>query len=214
MAHCRSISNNYAKAIEQSGVKRVVHLSSIGAHLDKGTGLILAHYDAERTLGNLQDVAITFMRPVAFYYNLYGFLDGIKKTGTMASNYGAEDKVAWVSPIDIAAAVAEEIVTPMVGRKVLYVASEELTCNEIAGILGAAIGKPELKWIVVPNEQMQSGLQTVGMSKAIAAGLVEMNATLHSGELFQDYYLNRPKALGKVKMKDFAKEFAGAFNQK
>ena len=39
------IANNYAKAIEQSGVKRVVHLSSIGAHTDKGNGQLAAHYD-------------------------------------------------------------------------------------------------------------------------------------------------------------------------
>jgi uncharacterized protein YbjT (DUF2867 family) len=91
------IANNYATAVEQSGVKRLVHLSSIGAHLEKDSGLILLHHDAERTLDRLSGVAITFMRPVAFYYNLYGFMQGIKTTGMIASNYGGEDRVAWVS---------------------------------------------------------------------------------------------------------------------
>jgi uncharacterized protein YbjT (DUF2867 family) len=213
MEYCRMIAGNYALAIQQSGVKRLVHLSSIGAHLDKGAGLILVHHNAEVILNDLSDVAITYMRPVAFYYNLYRFSDAIKKTGIIASNYGAEDRVAWVSPIDIAAAIAEEIGTPRVGRKVVYVASDEPTCNEIAHILGAAIGKPDLKWIVITNEQMQSGLEAFGMPANTAAGLVEMNASMHMGELFQDYYLNRP-VMGKVKLKDFAKEFAVAFNQK
>jgi uncharacterized protein YbjT (DUF2867 family) len=183
MGHCAKITNNYLQAIRESGVRRVVHLSSIGAHLAKGTGLILLHHAAECILNNLSDVAITFMRPVAFYYNLYGFLVPIKKTGMIASNYGAEDRLGWVSPIDIAAAIAEEIVIPAegmvtapAGRKVLYVASEELTCNEIAGILGAAIGKPDLKWIVITDEQMRSNLESAGMTPPIAAGLVEMNA--------------------------------------
>lgn len=213
MTHCRLLGNNFAHAIEESGVKRVVHLSSIGAHLAKESGLILSHHALEGILNPLSDVAITFMRPVAFYYNLYGFLPAIKNTGTIASNYGAEDKLAWVSPIDIAAAIAEEIVTPLAGRKVRYVASEELTCNEIASILGAAIGKPDLKWIVISNEQMQSGLEAFGVAPKIAAGLVEMNASLHRGELFRDYYLNRPKVMGNVKLADFAKEFAVAFKQ-
>ncbi len=213
MAYYSRIGNNYAQAIGQSGVKRVVHLSSIGAHLDKGTGIILGHHNVEGILNNLSNVAITYMRPTAFYYNLYGFLAAIKNTGIIAANYGAEDKVVGVSPIDIAAAIAEEIVTPLTGRKVLYVASDELTCNEIASILGDAIGKPDLKWIIITNEQVQSGLEAFGMPTQIAAGLVEMNASIHSGELFQDYYLNRPQVMGNVKLKDFAKEFATAFKE-
>ena len=213
-AFYRRIANNYVQAIRQSGVKRVVHLSSIGAHLDKGTGLILSHHDVEGILNDLQDVAITFMRPTAFYYNLFGFLAPIKNKGVIASNYGASDMVVWVAPTDIAAAVAEEIVAPPVGRKILYVASDELTGNEVAGILGAAIGKPDLEWVVIPDEQMKSGLEAVGMPKQIAADFVEMNASMHKGELFGDYYRNRPKVFGKVKMKDFAKEFAAAFNQR
>jgi uncharacterized protein YbjT (DUF2867 family) len=189
----------------------VVHLSSIGAHLDKGTGIILAHHEVERILNKLPDAAVTFMRPTVFYYNLYGFLAAIKNTGSIASNYGAEDKVVWVSPTDIAAAIADEIVTPLAGRKVRYVASDEFTCNEVASILGTAIDKPDLKWILITNEQMQNGLEGFGMSKQIAAGLVEMNASMHRGEFFDDYYRNRPQFMGKVKMTDFAKEFASAF---
>jgi uncharacterized protein YbjT (DUF2867 family) len=213
MLYCCRIGNNYLQAIGQSDVKRVVHLSSIGAHLDKGTGLILCHRAVEGILNNLSDIAISFMRPTAFYYNLYGFLGGIKATGMIASNYGAEDEIVWVSPLDIAAAVAEEIVTPPVGRKVRYVASDVLSCNDTASILGAAIGKPDLQWVVITDEQLQSSLEAFGMSKQIASGLVEMNANMHGGAFFDDYYLNKPAVMGNVKLKDFAKEFAAAFNK-
>jgi uncharacterized protein YbjT (DUF2867 family) len=206
------ICNNYAQAIEQAGVKRLVHLSSIGAHLDKGTGLILMHRQAENILNNLNDVAITFMRPVGFNYNLNIFSGVIKATGMMSSNYGAEDIIPWVSPIDIATAIAEEITTPLTGRKVRYVASEELTCNEVAAILGKAIGKPDLKWIVITNEQLQSRYEGFGMNKMLATALVEMQANMHNGPFYDDYYLNKP-TLGKTKMKEFAKEFAIAFNK-
>jgi uncharacterized protein YbjT (DUF2867 family) len=155
---------------------------------------------------------MTFMRPTAFYYNLYAFLPVIKSTGMIASNYGAEDTAAWVSPIDIAAAIAEEIVTPLTGKKVLYVASEELSCNEIASILGKAIGKPDLKWVLISNEQMLSSMEKAGLPASFATGLVEMNGAIHDGLLYADYYRNKPK-LGKVKLTEFAKEFAAAFNQ-
>jgi len=215
LAYYHRVGNNYAQAIQQSGVKRVVNLSTIGGNLEKGSGLLLGAHGVENILNKLSsDVAITHMRPVGFYYNLYGYADLIKKEGFIAANYGADDKIVWVSPIDIAAAIAEEIVTPLAGRKVRYVASDELTGNETASILGAAIGKPDLKWIIITNEQMQTGLEAAGMQPRIAAGMVEMYASLHSGLLSEDYYRNKPAVMGKVKLTDFAKEFAEVFKQK
>jgi len=211
MARWSEIMNNYAEAIQQSGVKRVVHLSSIGAHTDKGMGILIGHYKAEAILNELQDVYITFMRPVGFYYNLLGFIPTIKSMGVIASNYGGDDVKPWVSPIDIAAAIAEELEAPPVHRKVRYVASEEISCNEIASILGEAIGKPDLKWIIIPGEQLQIGMEKAGLPRAIAAGLVEMNEATHNGLLYEDYYRNRP-TLGKVKLRDWAKEFAAVYN--
>ena len=120
----------------------------------------------------------------------------------------------WVSPIDIAAATAEELTTPFTERKYRYVASEELTCNEIAKTIGEAIGKPYLKWSLMSDKDMLSGLKMFKIPQARAEGIVEMNAAQHSGVLFEDYYRNAPKVLGKVKMKDFAKEFAVVYNQK
>lgn len=212
LAYYRRLGNNYATAIEQSGVKRVVNLSSIGAHLEQGSGILLGAHDVEQILNELSSyVAITHLRPTSFYYNLFGYIETIKATGSIAANYGADAKIPWVSPIDIAAVIAEEIATPFVGRKLRYIASEELTGNETARILGAEIGKPDLKWIIISNAQMLGGLESAGMNPQIAAGLVEMYASLHSGLLAEDYYLNQPTVMGKVKLADFAKEFAAAF---
>ena len=215
IAYYRRLGNNYAQAIEQSGVKHVINLSTIGGNLDEGNGILVGAHDVEEILNKLSsEVAITHIRPTSFFYNLYGYVDMIKKEGLIAANYGAEDMIPWVSPTDIAAAIAEEIETLSVDRKVRYVASDERTGNETASVLGAAIGKPDLKWMLITNEQMQSGLEAAGMNPRIAAGLVELYAGLHSGLLSEDYYRHKPKVLGKVKLEDFAKEFAAAFNQK
>ncbi|MEH2087146.1 NAD(P)H-binding protein [Nostoc sp.] len=212
LAYYRRIGNNYTQAIHQSGVKRVVNLSTIGAHLEKGSGILFGAHNVEKILNELSsDVAITHIRPTSFYYNLYGYVDTIKNQGFIAANYGADKIIPWVSPIDIAAVITEELVTPFVGRKVRYVASEELTGNETASILGTAIGNPDLKWRIITNEQMLSSLEGAGMNPQIAAGLVEMYASLYSGLLAEDYYRHKPTVMGKVKLKDFAKEFAAAF---
>ena len=213
-AYYHRLGNNYAEAIRESGVRRVVNLSTIGGNLEKGNGILLGAHDVEEILNQLpSDVSITHLRPTSFFYNLYGYVEMIKNQGFIAANYGAEDIVPWVSPTDIAAAIAEEIATPLAGKKVRYVASDERTCQDTASVLGAAIGKPDLKWIIVTDEQSQNALEAIGMNPRIAAGMVEMYAGFHSGLLAEDYYRQRPKVLGKVKLEDFAKEFAIAFQK-
>lgn len=211
------IGNSYAEAIQQSGVKRVVFLSSIGAHLKENSGIIQRYYEIESILDKLSDVSITFMRPTSFFYNVLAYIPMIKNAGIIAANYGADKMIPWVSPNDIAQAIAEELVTPLDektgNRKIRYVSSEELTGHETAQILGNAIGKPDLKWVLVSDEETLSGLISVGMQPKIAVGLVEMYAGLYNGLLGEDYERNRPAVMGKTKMAEYTKEFAAVYNQ-
>ena len=212
LAYYQKLGNNYAEAIKQSSVKRVINLSTWGAHLEKGNGILSGAHDVEQILNKLPaDVAITHMRPTSFYYNLLGYAGMIKAQGIIAANYGADHVISWVSPIDIAAAIAEELEIPFTGRKIRYVASEELTGNETARILGEAIGKPDLKWVLISDEEAEKGLLGVGISPKIAAGLTEMYAGLHSGLIAEDYYRHKPTAMGKLKLKDFVQGVAAAF---
>lgn len=214
VAAMTEIGNNYKQAIEQSGVKRVVYLSGIGAHTDQDNGNLIFHYNIENILKQLpKDVSIKFMRPAGFYTNLLRFIKTIKTQGVIVSNYGGEEKEPWVSPIDIAAAIAEEIEKPFDDRIVRYIASDEVSPNEIAGILGEAIGKPELKWTAISDEQLLNDMLSIGMNPQVAKGLVEMQASQRSGLLYEDYYRHKP-TLGKVKLTDFAKESATVYNQK
>jgi len=206
------LAHTFVRAIQQSGVKRIVHLSSIGAHTDKGNGILAFHYHVEQILNQLPaDVAIRFMRPVGFYYNLLSFIPVIKSQGAIISNYDGDDKEPWVAPADIASAIAEQITQPFRGRTIQYVASDELSPNEVAAILGKAIGQPALKWIAIPDEQLLSGMVGMGVNAITARGLVEMNASRRGGRLYEDYNRHRP-VLGKTKMTEFAKDFATAYS--
>jgi uncharacterized protein YbjT (DUF2867 family) len=213
-AFTRKIGDNYAEAIQKSGVKRVVFLSSIGAHLEQNSGIIQRYNEIETVLNKLENAAITFIRPASFFYNLLAYIPMIKSQGRIATNYGADQMIPWVSPNDIAAAIAEEIISLLDGKKVRYVSSEELTGNETASIIGSAIGKPDLKWFLISDQETLNGLINIGMQPKIAQGLVEMYAGLYNGLLSEDYYNNKPAAMGKVKLTEYAKEFARIFNQK
>jgi uncharacterized protein YbjT (DUF2867 family) len=213
-AFTRNIGNSYAEAIAKSGVKKMVFLSSIGAHLEKNSGIIQRYNEIEAVLNTLSDVSITFMRPTSFFYNVLAYIPMIKNIDAIAVNYGADKMIPWVSPLDIASAIAEEITTPANGRKIRYVTSEELTGYETAKILGTAIGKPDLKWILTSDEESLNGLIQAGMQPKIATGLIEMYAGLYNGLLAEDYNRNKPAVFGKTKMTDYAKEFAAIYYQK
>ncbi|MFT3934830.1 MAG: NAD(P)H-binding protein [Chitinophagaceae bacterium] len=213
IAEITKIGHNYKEAIEASGVKRIIHLSSIGAHTNKGNGMLLFHYNVENILQQLPaDVSIKFMRPVGFYYNMYAFIPTIKAQGAIFSNYGGDEKEPWVSPLDIAAVIAEEFELPFAGRSIRYIASDEVSPNEVAAILGEAIGKPEIKWVQISDEQLLNNMLSAGMNPNTAKGMVEMNAGRRKGTLYADYH-QHPPVLGKVKLKEFAKDFAKAFQR-
>lgn len=207
------IGENYRNAVEQSGVKKIVHLSSIGAHMDQGNGILIFHHNVEQILRQLpEDIGIKFIRPVGFYTNMFSFIRDIKTKGAITSNYGGDQKEPWAAPSDIAEAVAEEILKPFGGRTVRYVASDEVSPNEVAVALGQAIGQPDLTWNAIPDEELLNTWLGIGFNPQIAHGFVEMQASQGTGKLYEDYYQHRPE-LGKVKLKDFAQQFAAAYNK-
>ncbi len=206
------IGNNYKTAIEKSGVKKIVHLSSIGAHTDKGIGILVFHYNVERMLRQLpNDVAIKFIRPVGFYINMFSFVQSIKYKGAIISNYGGDKKEPWVSPLDVAQVIAEEMDKSFSGRTVRYVASDEVSPNEIATAFGKEIGKPDLEWKVISDNELLTNWLKIGFNEQVAKGFVELQASQGTGMLYEDYY-EHPPILGKVKLTDFAKEFAAVYH--
>ncbi len=66
------------------------------------------------------------------------------------------------------------------------------SCYEITHIVdGAAINKPELKWLTFTDEQMGEGLEMSGIPTRIVANLVELVASFHNAILPKLYKLKR-----------------------
>lgn len=200
----------YAEAINKTGVKRVVLLSSYGAHLPSGTGFISGSYRTEQIFIGIKHIDLTLLRPTYFYYNLLHFTDMIRNAGFIGAVYGGEDRLAMVSPRDIATAAAEELQMVDNVARIRYINSDERTCNEVARILGKAIGIPGLKWHTFPKGQVVQTMLQNGMPENAARNLVELGEALHTGKLLEDYEWNKPVP-GKVKIEEYANEFAEIF---
>jgi uncharacterized protein YbjT (DUF2867 family) len=210
-AYHQRIGGNYAQAIQQAGVQRVVQLSSWGAHRSEGIGGIIGTHDVEEILAKVPGIALTHLRATSFYYNMFSFVGMIKAAGIIGVNYDGNTRVAFVHTLDIASAAADELTTPATnGRHVRYVASDERTANEVAQVFGAAIGRPDLQWVGFTNEQMQENLVRAGVPGSRVGDIVDIYASIGNGTLGEDYWQHRP-TLGQVKLEDFAQEFAAAF---
>ena len=213
-AHIGQIGENYAAAIKASGVKYVVNLSSIGAHLPDGVGPVTGLYRVEKALSSLTDVNIKHLRPPYFYTNLLANIGMIKGMGIIGANFSvAEGKFPIVAPVDIAAVAAEELLSlSFKGHSVRYFASDEVSTDKIASVIGAAIGKPDLKWVAFTDEQALGGMIQAGLPEEIAKNYAEMNHSIQTGEMFADYFKNPSAVTGKVKLEEFAKTFAAIYN--
>lgn len=130
----------------------------------------------------------------------------------MGSNFGGPGLVLpIVDTADIAAAAFEALHNLNFSRTtVQYIASDEVTSDQIAEAIGQAIGKPNLKWVVFSNEQALSGMLQNGLSQEVAGNYTELGEAIQNGLMMEDYQKNKPK-LSKVKLADFAKAFAAAY---
>jgi hypothetical protein len=138
----------------------------------------------------------------------------VKHMNIIGSNFGGDDfKLVVADPSDIAEVAAEELLNHnFKGHTVRYIASDERNTNDIAKVLGTAVGKPALPWVVFTNDQALQGMIQAGLPKEIATNYENMGNSLHTGSMSEDYWRNRPSALGKTKLEDFAKVFAEVYN--
>ena len=207
------IGKNYAKAIEANQIKYVVNLSSIGAHLSEGAGPISSLNKVEAELNSLSDVNIKHLRPSYFYYNFFGYIDMIKNMGIIGSNFSVPpNRFTVVDTSEVADVAVEELLDlKFSNHSVRYITSDETGTDEIAAILGQAIGKPDLRWVKFTPQQALEGMLQEGLPKEIAKAFVEMSNAIDSRKIMEDYWLNPPARLGSIKFESFAKEFAKVY---
>lgn len=210
----QQVADNYVAALKANSIKNVVLLSSIGAHLRKGVGPVDGVGYLEDELLKLEGINAKFIRPSFFYYNLFAQINMIKNAGIMGSNGGSgDDKIVLVDTNDIADVVADALLKlDFTGISIQYIASDIRTYNEIAAVLGNAIGKPGTPWVLFTDEQSEQGMLQAGLPKTNVEGYITMGQSQRSGLMQADFLANPPAQLGKVKLEDFAKGFAAAYN--
>lgn len=176
------IGTAIAQAIAESGVKKVVLLSSIGADLPSGTGPVAGLHRQEKRLREL-GVDTLVLRPAYFMENVGGNLGMIKHQGINGGAIAPDLKMPLIATQDIAA-VASKALTARDWKGVEVrelLGPRDYTMAEITSILGAKIGKPDLKYIQFPYGDFAKALTGFGFSQDVADKYAEMSKALNDG---------------------------------
>ncbi|WP_316633103.1 NAD(P)H-binding protein [uncultured Flavobacterium sp.] len=212
----KKVGEIYAKTIENNKIPFVVNLSGIGAHLPKGPGPSSANFFIEKLYNSLGDTNVLHLHPGMFYSNFYGVIDLIKHQNIIGNNFDENVVLALSHPLDIANVAFDAIHNKNIdGKSYKYVVSDEITGKEITQKLGNTVGKPDLKWVQFPDEEMFQSLLQQGMTEQMATTyIIDMGIALRNGTLLETYFNEKNELLGKIKFDEFAKAFAIAYNSK
>jgi len=172
-----------AAAVQNSGVRYVVNLSSQGAELAEGTGPVKGLHDQEERINKLEGVNILHVRPAYYMENLFTFIPMIKKADIAGSAIKGDLKFAMIATTDIAAFVAGRLLQrDFTGKSVSgLLGQRDLSLDEAIAIISSKINRPGLNYVQFPYEEARKGLVSAGLSEDVSSLLIEMSKAINDG---------------------------------
>ncbi len=208
------VADAQIKAAKNAGVKYVVTLSSVGAHLKEKAGVVQGLYDMEQKWNAVDGVNLLHLRPSYFMENTLGQIATIKNMGIMGSPIKGDMSFPMVATKDIGELAAKRLLAlDFSDSEVQYVlGSRDVSYHEVAAIYGKAIGKEDLKYVEFPYEDTRKAMmESWGVTENVADAFVEFMQTANSGKLFEDVKRTVQNTTP-TSVEDFAQTFAYVFN--
>jgi uncharacterized protein YbjT (DUF2867 family) len=211
----RHVGASLIEAVKQSGIKRVVMLSSVGGGLPAGTGPILGLHEFENAVRGVAGLSAVILRPTYFMENHLGSIGLIKQAGINGGAMRPDTRLPMVATRDIAGVAAEVLSQPtftgVTVREIL--GPRDYSMQEATAILGAAIGKPDLAYVQFSDADFKKGLQGAGFSADVADKFVEMSAAFNAGTIQSTFQRSAANTTATT-LEQFAREvFAPVFQQ-
>jgi len=178
----KEVVNALAAAVRESGIPHVVFLSSVGGHLDSGTGPILSNHQGEVAL-TAAAKNLTLLRPAYFLENWAPVIEMAKDSGMLPTFLKPGRKIPMIATKDIGRAAAECLIGPANGRRIVELAGpEDYSPEDIAVALASLLGR-DIRVQPVPLSAAVPTFRSFGFSESAARLFEEMYAGINSGRV-------------------------------
>lgn len=171
-------------AAKANNVSRIVHISTLGAHLNREeTGLIRGQYFAETIIREAAP-HVLHLRNGFFLENYLMSAGSIAQAGQVYLPVSADARYAFVATADIAAISRDLLESPTwSGRSIVeFQGLHDFSFGEVAAGLGEGLGR-QVTHVAVPPAAAIEAMIGMGLSPAYARDLVQLLTSIDSGLL-------------------------------
>lgn len=208
VAHATAIKN----AVVKAGIKYAVTLSSVGAHLTQGSGVVLGLHKMEELFNAIPNLNVKHLRASYFMENTLSQIQSIQQYGLMATPVKGDVKFAMVAAKDIAERAAKYLLSlDFIGKSIDYVLGErDISYNEVAENYGKAIAQPSLKYVQLSYEEFFETMSSIGMGESAIEKFTEFTKLINEGAV-QNFYTRTPENTTPTSIEQFATTFKNAY---
>lgn len=177
----KQVQGAMIKAANESNIKNVVALSSVGAQHTSGTGNILTGNYFEQQLKSYRG-NLTILRPANFIENWVWSFEPVLKESILPSMFLPIDRsLPMVSIDDIATTVTDCLIQENPGTRIIELhGPEEYSPNDAAKALSTILGKP-VQAKAVPEENWSKIFEDQKFPKISVDSFCEMYRGFNSG---------------------------------
>jgi uncharacterized protein YbjT (DUF2867 family) len=178
-------SDAIAQAVTESGLPYAVYLSSYGAHVPEGTGPVTGLHSAEQKLNAISALNVLHLRAAYFMENNLAAISMIQEMGILGHALLPDLKLPMMTTGDVCNYAAQRLLDlDFSGKQTRELLGErDLSMAEATAIIARGIGKPDLRYVQFPYDQVQQGLEQMGMTPKKAAVYIEMFKAINAGVL-------------------------------
>jgi uncharacterized protein YbjT (DUF2867 family) len=176
----RLLLENYRNAMERSGIRKVVAISSVGAQHKKGTGNLQISYMLEHAFRDLS-VKQTFIRPAYYFSNWMPYFAAAKDSGTLPSFFPPDLLIPMVSPEDVGR-LAAEILLSAADKNNIYELEgpKAYSAADVANVFSEELGKT-VRVEHIERRQWERTLKEEGMPADGIKNFIEMTEAVIDG---------------------------------
>ncbi|MEI8005370.1 MAG: NmrA family NAD(P)-binding protein [Bacteroidota bacterium] len=174
-----------AEALKTSTIKHVVALSSVGAHLPTGAGVVQGLQKMEEIFSGIPGINMLYLRAGYFLENGLGMAGMVKMLGLLGTPVRSDLKIPMVATKDIAAVALRHLLAlDFTGKSHEYIlGAHDYTYEEITSLYGEAIGKPGMKYIQFPYNDAKQAFMMMGMGESFTDRMIEFTKAMNEGHV-------------------------------